>query len=211
MFYARSPNYSSGEIPMVATIQVVDPPKHEIAIPTSSAPLQLTGWDHIAVVVPDLVEAERWYVDVLGAEVVGRYNWGGDTAHPVPPHEDIRIGKDVFTLFFFGEPTAPGPSFVHYAFNCRNMDELDIWKTHLESKNVAVRGPLAHPGFGAVSIYFQDPWGHQLEITNWFPDFETGKAEALKRGGSIMSGAQAEAEGLARGASIMGSGPHPTA
>ena len=57
-------------------------------IPESSAPLKLTGWDHIAVVVPDLVAAEQWYVDVLGAEVVGRYNWGGDTAHQVGPHED---------------------------------------------------------------------------------------------------------------------------
>jgi Glyoxalase/Bleomycin resistance protein/Dioxygenase superfamily len=79
----------------VAQITVVDPPKDELAIPTSSAPLKLTGWDHIAIVVPNMVEAERWYIDVLGAEVVGRYNWGGDTAHPVTPREDIRLGKDV--------------------------------------------------------------------------------------------------------------------
>src|SRR5581483_3995268 len=157
-----------------------------IAIPTSSAPLKLTGWDHVAIVVPDMVEAERWYVDVLGAEVVGRYNWGGDTAHLVPPHEDIRIGKDVLTLFFYGKPVS-NPIFVHYAFNCRSMDEMDAWRAHLASKNVAFRGPMAHPGFGAVSIYFEDPWGQHLEITHWLPDFETGKAEALKRGGAVMS------------------------
>ncbi len=164
---------------------VIDPPKEELPIPSTTAPLRLTGWDHIAIVVPDLVAAERWYVDVLGAEVVGRYNWGGDTAHPVTPHEDIRLGKDVISLFH-GDPTGSTPRLVHYAFNCRNMDELDTWKAHLESKGVTIRGPMAHPGFGAVSIYFEDPWGYHLEITNWLADFETGKAEALKRGGSIM-------------------------
>jgi len=53
------------------------------------------------------------------------------------------------------------------------MDELDTWKAHLERKGVAIRGPTAHPGFGAVSIYFEDPWGYRLEITNWLPDFDT--------------------------------------
>ena len=47
----------------IAQVPVVDPPKEELPVPTTSAPLQLTGWDHIAIVVPDLVEAERWYVD----------------------------------------------------------------------------------------------------------------------------------------------------
>ncbi|MEA2642024.1 MAG: hypothetical protein QOF51_3418 [Chloroflexota bacterium] len=169
----------------IVQIQVVDPPKEAVAIPDSSAPLKLTGWDHIAIVVPDLVEAERWYVDVLGAEVVGRYNWGGDTSHPVSPHGDVRLGKDVISLFL-GDPTREQPRLIHYAFNCRSMDELDTWKAHLESRGVAIRGPMAHPGFGAVSIYFEDPWGYKLEITHWLPDYETGEAEALKRGGGIM-------------------------
>ena len=170
----------------VTSIRVVDPPKDAIAIPTTDAPLQLTGWDHTALVVPDLVAAERWYVEVLGAEVVGRYNWGGDTAHHVGAHGDVRVGRDVISLFL-GDPTGSTPRLVHYAFNCRSMDELDTWKAHLEKKDVAIRGPIAHDGFGAVSIYFDDPWGYRLEITTWLSDFETAKAEALKRpGGAVM-------------------------
>lgn len=167
--------------------RIVSPPQEAIPIPQSSAPLRLTGWDHVAFSVPDLVEAERWYVDVLGAEVVGRYNWGGDTSHPVTPHEDIRIGSHIVSLFL-GEPleAAPPPRFVHYAFNCRTMDESDAWRAHLERKGVPYRGPIAHPGFGAVSIYFSDPWGTRLEIATWLADFETAKAEALKRGGAVM-------------------------
>jgi catechol 2,3-dioxygenase-like lactoylglutathione lyase family enzyme len=169
----------------MTSVKVVDPPKEAIPVPESSAPLRLTGWDHIALVVPDLVEAERWYVDVLGAEVVGRYNWGGDTAHPVGPHEDLRLGSDVVSLFL-GDPTRTQPRLIHYAFNCRDIDELTTWKSHLESKGVEIRGPMAHPGFGAVSIYFQDPWGDRLEITTWLRDFETARTEALARGGAVM-------------------------
>jgi len=172
---------------VIADSTLVTPPKEAVPIPQSGAPLKLTGWDHIAFSVPDLVEAERWYVEVLGAEVVGRYNWGGDTAHPVLPHEDIRIGAHIVSLFI-GEPltSAPPPRLFHYAFNCRSIDELDTWRAHLEKNSVTYRGPMAHPGFGAVSLYFSDPWGTRLEITTWLSDFETGKAEALKRGGSIM-------------------------
>jgi catechol 2,3-dioxygenase-like lactoylglutathione lyase family enzyme len=172
------------------TMQIVTPPQEAIPVPESSAPHKLTGWDHIAFSVPDLVEAERWYVDVLGAEVVGRYNWGGDSAHPVRPHEDIRIGNHVISLFL-GDPIGPStvPYMFHYAFNCRSLGELEDWQAHLRSKDVAFRygGVLvAHSGFGAVSLYFDDPWGCRLEIATWLPDFETAEAEVLKRGGVIV-------------------------
>ena len=174
----------------IDTMAVVAPPKEAFPVPETSAPLRLTGWDHIAFSVPDLVEAERWYVDVLGAEVVSRYNWGGDADHPVRPHEDIRIGSHVISLFL-GDPIGPTnvPQIVHYAFNCRNLDELEQWQAHLRSKGVKLRSDgvfYAHPGFGAVSVYFEDPWGAKLEITTWLPDYATAEAEVAKRGGVVM-------------------------
>jgi catechol 2,3-dioxygenase-like lactoylglutathione lyase family enzyme len=174
----------------IDTIGVVAPPKEAFPIPETSAPLRLTGWDHIAFSVPDLVEAERWYVDVLGAEVVSRYNWGGETAHPVPPHEDIRIGTQVISLFLGDQIGGTNvPRLFHDAFNCRNLDELEQWQAHLRSKGVSLRDDgafVAHPGFGAVSLYFQDPWGCKLEITTWLPDYATAEAEVVKRGGVVM-------------------------
>lgn len=172
--------------------RIVAPPKEFVPLPETKAPLKLTGWDHIAFSVPNLVEAEKWYVEVLGAEVISRYNWGGDTAHPVPPHEDIRLGAHVVSLFL-GEPleAAPPPRLFHYAWNCRSMEELDTWRAHLGSHNVPMRGPMAHPGFGAVSLYFNDPWGTRLEITTWLADYETAEKEALSRGGGIMGADQA--------------------
>ena len=167
---------------------IVTPPQEAIPVPQSEAPLRLTGWDHIAFSVPDLVAAEKWYVDVLGAEVVGRYNWGGDTEH-AGPHEDIRIGSHIVSLFL-GEPldAAPPPRLFHYAFNCRSMEESDTWRAHLAKMGVPVRGPVAHRGFGAVSLYFTDPWGTRLEIATWLEDYEAAKEAALSRGGDLVGG-----------------------
>ena len=173
----------------IDTMTVVDPPKEAVPVPESSAPLRLTGWDHIAFSVPNMVEAERWYVDVLGAEVVQRRNWGGHE-DPMRPHVDIRIGSQILSLFL-GEPVGPTntPRMFHYAFNCRNLEELGQWQGHLRAKGVALRSGgkfYGHPGTGAVSVYFGDPWGTKLEITTWLDDWAAAEAEVLKRGGVIM-------------------------
>jgi|SRR5579871_268948 len=173
----------------IGTMAVVDPPKEFVPIPETAAPLRLTGWDHIAFSVPNLEEAERWYVDVLGAEVIGRRNWGG-SVDPMRPHVDIRIGNQVVSLFL-GEAngSANTPHMFHYAFNCRNLDELEQWQGHLRSRGVDLRANgvfHGHPGMGAVSVYFEDPWGTRLEITTWLPDWATAEAEVRGRGGVIM-------------------------
>ena len=140
--------------------------------------------------MPDLVEAERWYIDVLGAELVARRGWGGETAHPVPQHVDIRIGGDVLSLFLGDSITgATGvPRHFHYAFTCGSLDELEQWQAHLRAKGVRLRNNGAvhgHPGSGAISLYFEDPWGAKLEITTWVQDYATATAEVAKRGGVI--------------------------
>src|SRR5262249_14747341 len=123
----------------VDTMAIVAPPKEAVPIPESSAPLRLTGWDHISFSVPHLVVAEILYVDVLGAEVIGRRAWGG-SEDPMRPHVDIRVGSHVISLFL-GEPVGPTntPRMFHYAFNCRNLDELEQWQAHLRAKDVALR------------------------------------------------------------------------
>ena len=171
----------------IVDIPVKTPPKEAVPFPETSAPLKLTGWDHVAFSVPDLVEAERWYVDVLGADIMGRRTWGGDEEFHGAPHVDVRIGDQVLSLFLGdANATSPSPRMFHYAFNCRNLEELDLWREHLGKKGVEMRGPMAHPGFGAVSLYFDDPFGTRLEITTWLEDFEAGKAAALERDGGVM-------------------------
>jgi catechol 2,3-dioxygenase-like lactoylglutathione lyase family enzyme len=160
--------------------EVVSAPKE--FSPRDKCALKLKRWDHIALSVPDIVAAERWYVETLGAEVRERYGWGGDTTHPVPPHEDIYIGTQVLSLFQ-GESlrSAPPARMFHWAFHCDGMEELDTWHEWLTTQGISVRGPIAHPGFSAVSLYFSDPWGTRLEICTWLADWQTAKAETSKR------------------------------
>ena len=149
----------------VQTVQVVPPPKESIPVPQTQAPVRLAGWDHVAFSVPDLVEAERWYVEVLGAEVVGRYNWGGDTAHDdAPPHGDVRIGSNVISLFL-GDPISGAsgvPRHFHYALTCGSLAELEQWQAHLESIGVAHGGIVDAPYGSGLS--FRDPDNIALEF-----------------------------------------------
>ena len=145
------------------TMAVVAAPEEAFPVPETSAPLRLNGWDHIGFSVPNLVEAERWYVDVLGAEVVSRYNWGGETAHQVYPHEDIRIGKQVISIFL-GDPIGPTnvPRLFHYA-NCSSLEELSrAGAPAQQGREPGRRWCVPRPPAGAVSIYFEDPWGTKL-------------------------------------------------
>jgi catechol 2,3-dioxygenase-like lactoylglutathione lyase family enzyme len=166
--------------------RLITPPQQPVPLPQSQAPLRLTGWDHIAFSVPDLVAAEKWYVEVLGAEIVGRYDWSGDTEHS-GPHDDIRIGEHIVSLFL-GEPheASPDPRMFHYAFNCRSIEESDAWRAHLEHMGVTYRGPVAHKGFAAVSLYFSDPWGTRLEIATWLSDYKAAVDTVRLRGGQVV-------------------------
>jgi catechol-2,3-dioxygenase len=81
------------------------------------------------------------------------------------------------------------PRLFHYAFNCSSLEELEQWQAHLRGKGVKLGADGAfhgHPGFGAVSIYFEDPWGTKLEITTWLLDWPTAEAEVIKRDGVMM-------------------------
>ena len=42
-------------------------------------------------------------------------------------------------------------------------DEIEAWRTHLESKGVAIEADFEWPG-GGRSIYFRDPAGNCLEF-----------------------------------------------
>lgn len=160
------------------------PPKDYVELPQTSAPLRLKGLDHFVIVVPDLVEAERWYVDVMGANVVARYNWGGDKTHDVLPHLDIRIG-DTLVSIFLDDPGPKQPRLVHHAYGCRNLDEWDAWHEHVRNCGIETIGPTGHDGFPLVSLHFDDPWGHGLEIVAIMDSSESARLAIEERGGAI--------------------------
>ena len=115
--------------------------------------LPIKGVYEIAVRVKDLARAEAFYKDVLGMEEGLRderrswvFLWAGGKAGMVVLQEDK------------GEwPT------VHFALTIEESD-LNRAATMLKENGVAVSEPVNHQWMNAVSVYFDDPDGHALEL-----------------------------------------------
>ena len=119
-----------------------------------------------ALYVNDLDAAEAFYGDVIGldkiAEVPGR-------------HVFFRCGEGVLLLFVAEQTVKPpnnpampvpphgatGPG--HACFRVAG-DRLDAWRVHLEDQGVAIEADFHWPN-GARSLYFRDPAGNSLEIS----------------------------------------------
>jgi catechol 2,3-dioxygenase-like lactoylglutathione lyase family enzyme len=149
--------------------------------------------DHIGFTVPDLDEAHRFLVDVLGCEYL--YSLGpfrdddGDwmsrhlNLHPraiMVENRWFRCGDQaILEVFHYTAPdqdrSQPRNSDIgghHIAFY---VDDLDAAIAHLTRNGVRVLdGPTASrgPAHGNRWIYFLSPWGMQFELVS-YPD---GKA-----------------------------------
>jgi catechol 2,3-dioxygenase-like lactoylglutathione lyase family enzyme len=148
----------------------------------------MTGVEHIGLTVPDLDVATRFFRDLLGAEVlydVGPFESPDDwMASHLAVHPRARINKirvlrtgngPVLELFEFVAPDQatkmPRNSDHggwHLAFYVEDMDAaLTALKTH----DVAIQsGPVVMtegPSAGLAWLYFQAPWGQQLELVSY--------------------------------------------
>lgn len=156
----------------------------------------LTGFravDHVGLTVPDLDQAVRFFVDVLGAEEFfrhGPYGPSGEQSrrqfdrHPDSVVEGIamvRLGPMNIELLEYSAPdqrtASPGTSDAgghHVAFY---VDDLDDSVARLRSAGVEVLGdpmPLPGPESGPDGrfIFFRTPWGLFLELVS----YPSGKA-----------------------------------
>ena len=115
--------------------------------------LPIKGVYEIAIRVKNLARAEAFYKDVLGLTEGlrdARRNWiflyAGGTAGMIVLQEDA------------GEwPTQ------HFAFTVLESD-LDSAAALLREKGVSVSEPVYHQWMNSVSLYFDDPDGHALEL-----------------------------------------------
>jgi catechol 2,3-dioxygenase-like lactoylglutathione lyase family enzyme len=152
----------------------------------------LVGTEHIGITVPDLDEAERFLVDVLGCVRV--YSLG-----PFERDDDwmaVHLGVHPRTVMrelrFYRLGTGPNLEVFQYeaadgqAPHPRNSDigghhlaiyvhDLDAAVAYLRDQGVDVMGePTASTRHSAGQrwVYFRAPWGLQLELVS-YPD---GKA-----------------------------------
>ena len=150
----------------------------------------MRGVEHIALTVPDLEEATRFFVDVLGCEVyysIGPFmdlegNWMTENldVHPKAEIPEIRILRCAngahFELLTFKSPdqNKTMPRFSDYDGHHLGfyVDDMETAVTYLKSKGVKVLGPIKdgvgpEAGEGSTFVHFQTPWGSMLELVSY--------------------------------------------
>ena len=148
----------------------------------------LTRLDHVGFTVPDLEQAHRFLVDVLGCEYM--YTLGpfrhDDTdwmrehlgVDPRAVMEELRFyrcgGQAVFEVFQYAAPERrtdqPRNSDVGGHHVALYVEDLDVAVDYLLAQGVTVMGePTASrgPSEGQRWVYFLAPWGMQFELVSY--------------------------------------------
>lgn len=127
--------------------------------------------DHVELFVPDRYEAARWYERALGLEIVAECEAWAIDGGPLMISSD---GGSTKLALFEGQP-APAPTasaFRRVAFRVtgngfveflRRLPELVL----IDSRRQPVTEASVIDHSQAFSIYFDDPYGHQLEVTTY--------------------------------------------
>ncbi|CAN5132332.1 VOC family protein [soil metagenome] len=157
----------------------------------------LRGTEHIGFTVPDLDEAERFFVDVIGCELVyslGPFIRDDDWmqtnlgVHPRTVMHELRFFRcgfgPNFEIFQYepadGQLPEPRNSDIgghHLAFY---VDDFDTALDYLRDRGVEIMGkPTASSSHstGQRWVYFRSPWGMQFELVS-YPQGKAYEAEA---------------------------------
>lgn len=123
---------------------------------------QLECIDHVALLVRDVEDSVRWYQEVLGLDRLHEGVWGNLPAV-------VGKGGTSLALFPVASPDPNPPPgrdticFRHVAFRVDRAN-FRVAQEEMNRRGIVFSfqdHEIAH------SIYFQDPDGHQLEITTY--------------------------------------------
>ena len=123
----------------------------------------LLGIRHVAVFVPDLEAAEKFWVDVMGYAVEWR---------PDPDNVYLCSGSDNLALHRAATGEAPGVTVQrldHIGLAVPAAEHVDAWAAHLGASGVTLKAaPKSHRD-GSRSLYFQAPDGTMVQIIHHRP------------------------------------------
>lgn len=145
----------------------------------------LRGVHHVGITVPDIEQATRFFVDVLGCQeicslpgVSGEGMWMTENlgVHPRAEVTAIRLlrcgsGANLELSEYVAPDQRTEPAgnadigSCHVAFQ---VDDLPAAVDHLRANGVEIQGEpklvTEGPRAGATWVYFRAPWGSQLEL-----------------------------------------------
>lgn len=118
--------------------------------------------DHVELFVPNRYEAASWYERVLGLQIVPECESWAVGGGPLMISSD---GGSTKLALFEGEPAASSrtAAFLRVAFRVTAAGFVEFLERNpdLVTKDAVVDHQLSY------SVYFTDPWGHQLEVTTY--------------------------------------------
>ena len=132
---------------------------------SSSPPFRLRGLDHVVLLVGDMSQAKRFYCDVVGCSL--------DRDLPQYGMAQLRAGDSLIDLVdvstaegAWGRPAVEGGRNVDHICLATAGFEPDALREHLQSNGVAVvEEGIRYGATGdGYSIYFNDPFGNQIEL-----------------------------------------------
>ncbi|MCB1742748.1 MAG: VOC family protein [Gammaproteobacteria bacterium] len=117
-------------------------------------PPSFSGIRHVAFVVPNLEECEKFYTEVMGMELLNRAS------------ENLvylTCGNDNLSLARAKSPTEGKSCFDHFGFIVRTKDELEAWFTYLTEIGAKVLDKPHDHADGARSFHVADPAGNVIQ------------------------------------------------
>ncbi len=143
--------------------------------------------DHVGITVPNLEDATRFFIDVLGCEymyTLGPFqsdeNWMQEhlNVHPRAIMKELHFfklnGVAIFEVFEYSAPeqdgTVPRNSDVGGHHVALYVEDMGAALAHLKLHNNQILGePTASkgPSEGQHWVYFLSPWGMQFELVTY--------------------------------------------
>ena len=157
----------------------------------------LRGTEHIGFTVPDLEEATRFFVDVIGCELIYALGPFARDDNWMQEHLNVHPRTIMRKLRFFRCKTGPNFEIFEYepfesaAQQPKNsdigghhlafyVDDFDVALEYLKENGVEVLGePMfsQNASEGQRWVYFLSPWGMQFELVS-FPNGKSYEKDA---------------------------------
>ena len=128
--------------------------------------------DHIELFVPDRYLAAEWYRETLGLEILPEHeHWAEDAGGPLMISSD---GGDTKLALFTGTPQGDCDTAGYHLVAFRvSADGFKAFLARLpglelkDHRGRPVTTDLLTDHQQAYSLYFNDPFGHRLELTTY--------------------------------------------